>query len=552
MTSFVIRELASYLSDQFISEILDIQSELIFTINIKPISSAKAQKIIQNKLTSLRANKLKKEQKAWNENFSGDIITMSINEDINKTLEYSKDLIQYDQKLFSVNFLTTLISDEKNFENIVETYKNIISRNVCESDLAFFQQQAVFNSCLPLGRNDVKVNRYINTNGLTAFVPFDIKSLIDESGFFYGMNLRNEVLMLNRKKLSNLNGFILGSSGSGKSFSAKQDIQNAMSYTSDDIIIIDPEREYKYLTEQNMGECINISNTSKNHLNLLEISTEDNEDIQTAIQEKCSFLHSVFNVMLGGDTGLEPEELSLLDKHLGIIYKKYLEDTKNNEMPILEDLYNSLNNDTSKYQELSQSIALSLDIYVHGSLKVFNNRTNVDINNRMVNFDIKDLNGNLKTLGLLVILDNIWARVIKNKKLGKSTWIIIDEIHLLFKDKQTLSGLENAYKRFRKYGAITTGITQNITDLFNTKEASTMLSNSEYVKILGQSKLDLDLITKLYGLSKNQADYLLSAKPSQGLIKFGESLIPYVDVFPKESILFKMFDTNPYSDKLAS
>lgn len=548
ITSFVMRDLASYLSDQFLSEILGIQSELIFTINIKTINSAKAQKIIQNKLNNLRANKLKKEQKAWGNNFSGDLITMEIEDNIKKTEEYSKDLIQFDQKLFQVNFLTTLISDDENFESVVETYKNVINRNICETDLAFFQQEAVFNSCIPIGRNDVKISRYINTNGLTAFVPFDIKSMIDETGFYCGTNLRNEIIMLNRKKLMNLNGFILGSSGSGKSFSAKQDIQNVISYTNDDIVIVDPEREYKFLVEENKGETINISNTSKNHINLLEIFYDENSDIDTIIEEKCGFLHSVLNLMLGGQYGLEPEELSLLDKHLGIIYRKYLRDVENNKMPTLTDLYNALNNDISKYSDLSQNLALSLDLYVSGSLKIFNNETNVDINNRIVCFDIKDLNGKLKTLGLLVILDNIWARVMKNHKIGKSTWIIIDEIHLLFKDKQTLAGLENAYKRFRKYGALTTGITQNITDLFHTKEASTMLSNSEYVKILGQSQMDKDKIINLYGLTKNQADYISSVEPGKGLIKFGDVIIPYEDIFPKNNEIFKMFDTNPYKD----
>ncbi len=309
--------------------------------------------------------------------------------------------------------------------------------------------------------------------------------------------------------------------------------------------------DYKYLTEKNRGECINISNTSKNYINLLELSMKDSEDIETAIEEKCSFLHSVFNVMIGGKYGLEPEELSLLDKHLGIIYKKYLEDTEKNRMPILEDLYNSLNNDTSKHKEISENLALSLDIYVNGSLRVFNNQTNVDINNRMVCFDIKDLDGKLKTLGLLVILDNIWSRVIENRNKGKATWIIIDEIHLLFKDEQTLAGLENAYKRFRKYGAITTGITQNITDLFYTKEATTMLSNSEYVKLLGQSRTDLNLIVELYGLSKNQGKYLETAGNGEGLIKFGEEMIPYLDKFPKDSKLFGLFSTNPYNEKKA-
>lgn len=548
MTSFVIRDFASYLSDQLLADILSVESELISTINIKPINSAKAQKFIKSKLTNLRASAMKKQKKAYNENFGDDLVTMEINNDINKTLEYSKDLLQYDQKLFEINMIITLISDEENIDSVTESFTNVIQRNLCEADLTFFQQEKAFDSSIPLGINNLKIKRYINTNGLTALCPFDIETVLDKTGFYYGTNIRDEIIMLNRKKLSNLNGFILGSSGSGKSFSAKQDIQNVISYTDDDIIIIDPEREYKYLVETNDGEIINISNTSETHINLFDIFKDKNSDDDTIIEEKCSYLHSVFDLMIGGRYGLEQEELSLLDLYMGNIYREYLQDVENNKMPTLTDLYEMLKNDTSKHSEFSNALALKLEMWVNGSLKVFNNITNVDVDNRIVCYDIKNLDGKLKTLGLLVIIDNIWSRVIKNHQLGKATWIYIDEIHLLFKDKRTLDALENAYKRFRKYGALTTGITQNITDLLNTKEAVTMLSNSEFVKILKQSKTDVDVLQKLYSLTPNQMKYLQTIEPGKGLIKFGENLIPYSDKFPKDSKLFDMFDTNPYSD----
>ncbi len=549
VTSFMIRDLANYISDQFISDILSINSEMLFTINIKPINSAKAQKLLKSKIDNLKSSKVKKQKKAFQENYSDDVVTTDINEQIIETEEYKKDLSKFDQKLFSVNFLVTLISDEQNIGGVVASFKNVIERSSCTAEIATHQQRELFNSCLPIGRNDVKIKRYVNTNSLTAFVPFDVKSLIDESGFYYGTNLRDEVLMLNRKKLSNLNGFILGSSGAGKSFSGKQDIQNVISYTDDDIIIIDPEREYKYLVEQNIGEVINISNTSKTNINILEIFVEEGSDIDTAIEEKCGYLHSIFNSMIGGKYGLEQEELSLIDMHLSQMYKEYFKDTSK-PMPILTDLYNSLKvDDNQDYISLTKSLILKLEMYVNGSLKVFNNQTNVDINNRITCFDIKDLSGKLKKIGQLVIMDYLWDRVMKNFKEGKTTWIFIDEIHLLFKDPETLEGLENAYKRFRKYGALTTGITQNITDLFATKEATTMLSNSEFVKILGQSKFDLDKVINHFGLTKNQADYIKIVEPGKGLIKFGDVIIPYVDKFPKDNFLFEMFDTNPYSEK---
>ncbi len=548
LKSYVISNLPSSVSDQFVQEILSIQSELIFTMNIEPIKSGKAQQIINSKLTGLKSNKVTKQQRAWRENFDDEIITEDINEHIKSTKEYSNDLIKFDQKLFKINIIITLISDEENINTYSEQLENICSKYLFGLSVANYNQQNAFSSCLPVGNCTIPIARYMNTNSIAGFVPFDIKTMLDLEGFSYGKDIRDNIVMLNRKKLDNYNGFILGSPGKGKSFSAKEEILHTVINTLDHVLIIDPEREYSYLVELLGGETIHISNNTNNIINIMDIYEHyDGGTGDGFVKAKSDFLLTVFEVLIGGEYGLEPAERSIIDRHIRKVYQKYVETKNKDDIPILEDLYNSLMSE-DKNKEIAQSIGLSLELYVKGSLSMFNGKTNVDINNRIVNFDIKELGQSLQTLGLLVITDFIWRRVFENRLAGNSTWIFIDEIHLLFKNKHTLENLESVYKRFRKYAGFPTGITQNISDLLTTKEGETMLSNSEFIKILSQSKTNRNTLVKLFSLNEMQEKYITEAEKGVGLLKFGESIIPINNTLPENAELFEYFTTNPYKD----
>lgn len=548
LKSFIFRSLPSSVSDQFVQEIMGMQTELIYTMNIEPINSGEAQKIIENKLTGLLSNKLDKQQKAWAKNFNDEILTHKIDKNIKSTTEYSNDLIKYDQKLFRINIIITIISDEENIQHHEEALKNIASKNRFEISNARFYQQEAFNSGLPIGNCTIPIARYMNTNSIAGFVPFDIKTMVDLDGFCYGKDIRDNIVMLNRKTLDNYNGFIIGSSGKGKSLSAKDEMTHIAINTNDDILVIDPDREYKYWVEKVNGETIDISTSSRNIINIMDIYEDyDGGSGDGFIKAKSDFLLTVFEVLLGGQFGLEPEERSIIDRHIRLVYAKFANTKNRNDIPTLQDLYNSLNN-ADRDKEISKSIALGMELYVTGSLSMFNGITNVDSKNRIVNFDIKDLGDSMKTFGLIVILDFIWRRVYENRLKGKTTWIFIDEIHLLYKNKYSLENVESAYKRFRKYAGFITGMTQNITDIVSTKEGRVMLSNSEFVKILSQSKDERDIIVDLFGLNKMQEEYITDAEKGMGLIKFGGNIIPINNKFPENSDLFSLLSTNPYKN----
>lgn len=545
--SYFIRELPSFISDYFITEVMSLPMEMIFTININPINSAKAVKIINNKLTGLNASKLTKEQKAYANNYNPEIVTKQLDEDIENTKEYSKDMVKNDQKLFQINTLITLISNEDKLVSDEELLQDVLNKNLCEIANASFQQIDCFNSAIPIGNNKMPIRRYINSNGLAGFVPFNLKEYLDLKGFPYGLDISGNIIMLDRKKLNNYNGFILGSSGFGKSFSAKQEILNIILNTNDHVIVIDPNREFKYLLEILGGINIDISAMSKNHINLMDMGKHYSSDGASPLRAKADFILNICELLLGTDYPLLPEAKSIIDRCVNNIFKEYLKDYDSNKIPTLKDLYLELLNDKLD-EELSKSLALGLEMYAIGSQDVFAKKTNVDINNRIVNFDIKDLGSSMQTLGLTVVLDFIRNRVTENEKEGRATWIFIDEIHLLLKNKHSLENLETMYKTIRKFGGLPTGITQNITDLTHTKEASTMLKNSEFVKILSQGKGDRDILCDLFGLSEVHESCIKNADKGSGLIIYGSDIIPFTDKFPESSPIYDYINTNPYKD----
>ena len=341
--------------------------------------------------------------------------------------------------------------------------------------------------------------------------------------------------------LKNPNGLILGTPGSGKSFSAKREIANCFLLTSDDVIICDPEAEYAPLVERLHGQVIKISPTSTNYINPMDLNLDYSDD-ESPLSLKSDFILSLCELIVGGKEGLQPVQKTIIDRCVRLVYQTYLNDPRPENMPILEDLYNLLREQEEKE---AQYIATALEIYVTGSLNVFNHQSNVDINNRIVCYDIKELGKQLKKIGMLVVQDQVWNRVTINRAAHKSTRYYIDEMHLLLKEEQTAAYTVEIWKRFRKWGGIPTGITQNVKDLLSSREVENIFENSDFVYMLNQAGGDRQILAKQLGISTHQLSYVTHSGEGEGLLFYGSTILPFVDHFPKNTELYRIMTTKP-------
>ena len=404
-----------------------------------------------------------------------------------------------------------------------------------------YMQEPGLMSSLPLGLNLIPIKRALTTTSTAIFVPFTTQELFMEGeSLYYGLNaLSNNMIMVDRKKLKNPNGLILGTPGSGKSFSAKREITNAFFVTQDDIIIGDPEGEYYPLVNALGGQVIHISPTSHDYINPMDINLDYSDD-DNPLGFKSDFILSLCELIMGSRNGIEAEEKSVIDRCLPLVYQKYFEAPVPENMPILGDLYDCLR---QQKEVQAQRIATALEIYVNGSLKVFNHRTNVELNNRIVCFDIKDLGKQLKKLGMLIVQDQVWNRVTVNRAVHKSTRYYIDEFHLLLKEEQTAAYSVEIWKRFRKWGGIPTGITQNIKDLLASREIENIFENSDFIYMLNQAAGDRQILAKQLNISPHQLSYVTNSGEGEGLIFYGSTIIPFKDKFDKSLRLYSLMTT---------
>ena len=397
-------------------------------------------------------------------------------------------------------------------------------------------------SSLPLANNLIEIQRGMTTSSTAIFVPFTTQELFQagNESLYYGLNaLSNNLIMVDRKKLKNPNGLILGTPGSGKSFSAKREIANAFLVTDDDVIISDPESEYSPLVERFGGQVIKISPTSSQFINPMDINMNYSDD-DNPVALKADFILSLCELIVGGKEGLQPIEKTVIDRCIHKIYQKYFENPAPENMPLLEDLYNAL---LEQEESEAKHVATALEIYVHGSLNVFNHRTNVDITNRLVCYDIKDLGKQLKKIGMLVVQDQVWGRVTENRSAGKSTRYYMDEMHLLLRDEQTAAYTVEIWKRFRKWGGIPTGITQNVKDLLASKEVENIFENSDFVYMLNQAVGDRQILAKQLNISPHQLSYVTHSGEGEGLLFYGNVILPFVDRFPTDLELYRLLTT---------
>ena len=535
--------LAPELNDRVLSDFLEMESNLIVTMHIQSVDQMKAIKTIKRKITDLDKMKIEEQKKAVRAGYDMDIIPSDLATYGGEAKKLLADLQSRNERMFLITFLVLNTADsKKELDNILLQASGIANKHNCTLIRLDYQQEQGFMTALPLGKNLVPIQRSLTTSSTAIFVPFTTQELFQSGGeaLYYGLNaLSSNLIMVDRKQLKNPNGLILGTPGSGKSFAAKREITNVFLITTDDIIVCDPEGEYFSLVQRLKGQVIKISPTSSQYINPMDINLNYSED-DSPLALKSDFILSLCELIVGGKEGLTPVEKSIIDRCVTLVYAEYLADPDPAKMPILGNLYDALGRQEEKE---AKHIRSALEIYVTGSLSVFNHRTNVDITNRTVCYDIKELGKQLKKLGMLIVQDQVWNRVTINRAEKRSTRYYMDEFHLLLKEEQTAAYSVEIWKRFRKWGGIPTAITQNIKDLLSSREVENIFENSDFVYMLNQAAGDRAILAKQLNISPHQLSYVTGSGVGEGLLFYGNVILPFVDKFPKNTELYSIMTT---------
>ena len=537
--------LAPELNDRMLADFLDMESSLIVTMHVQSVDQVSAIKTIKRKITDLDRMKIEEQKKAVRSGYDMDIIPSDLATYGAEAKKLLQELQSRNERMFLLTFLVLNIADSvPKLRNNVFQASSIAQKYNCQLVRLDFRQEEGLMSSLPLGLNQVEIQRGLTTSAVAIFVPFTTQELYQNGSeaLYCGLNaLSNNLIMVDRKFLKNPNGLILGTPGSGKSFAAKREIANVFFVTNDDIIICDPEAEYGPLVERLHGQVIKIAPTSPHFINPMDLNLNYSDD-ENPLSLKSDFILSLCELIVGGKDGLQPVEKTIIDRCVRMVYRDYLNDPKPENMPVLEDLYQELRRQEEKE---AQYVATALEIYVTGSLNVFNHRTNVDIQNRIVAFDIKELGKQLKKIGMLVVQDQVWNRVTVNREAHKATRYYIDEFHLLLKEEQTAAYSVEIWKRFRKWGGVPTGITQNVKDLLASREVENIFENSDYIYMLNQASGDRQILAKQLNISPHQLSYVTHSGEGEGLLFYGNIILPFVDRFPKDTELYRVMTTKP-------
>lgn len=535
---------ASQLNDRVLSDFLNLDCSQIVTIHIKAVNQQEAIKTIKRKLTDIEKTKIEEQKKAVRSGYDMDVLPPDLITYAGEAQTLLNSLQSRDERMFLATVLIlNLAPTRQKLENDIFQAASVAQKHNCTLKRLDWQQEQGLMSSLPLGLNQIEIQRGLTTSSLAIFVPFTTEELfMSGEALYYGINaLSSNLIMADRKRLKNPNGLFLGVPGSGKSFSAKREIANAFLTTKDDIIVTDPEAEYAPLVNRLGGQVVQLSPVSGQYVNPMDINP-DYSDEENPLTLKSDFILSLCELIVASKDGLQPVEKTIIDRCTRLVYRNYLQDPRPENMPVLGDLYELL---LKQEETEAKRLATALEIYVTGSLNVFNHRTNVDLTNRLVCYDIKQLGKGLKKIAMLILQDQVWNRVTVNRAAHKTTWFYCDEFHLLLKDEQTAAYSVEIWKRFRKWGGIPSALTQNVKDLLASREIENIFENSDFIYMLSQAAGDRQILAKQLGISPTQLSYVTHSNAGEGLLFYGNTIIPFVDHFPKDTELYRIMTTKP-------
>ena len=535
---------ASQLNDRVLSDFLNLDCSQIVTIHIKAVNQQEAIKTIKRKLTDIEKTKIEEQKKAVRSGYDMDVLPPDLITYAGEAQTLLNSLQSRDERMFLATVLIlNLAPTRQKLENDIFQAASVAQKHNCTLKRLDWQHEQGLMSSLPLGLNQIEIQRGLTTSSLAIFVPFTTEELfMSGEALYYGINaLSSNLIMADRKRLKNPNGLFLGVPGSGKSFSAKREIANVFLTTKDDIIVTDPEAEYAPLVNRLGGQVVQLSPVSSQYVNPMDINP-DYSDEENPLTLKSDFILSLCELIVASKDGLQPVEKTFIDRCTRLVYRDYLQDPRPENMPVLGDLYELL---LKQEETEAKRLATALEIYVTGSLNVFNHRTNVDLTNRLVCYDIKQLGKGLKKIAMLILQDQVWNRVTVNRAAHKTTWFYCDEFHLLLKDEQTAAYSVEIWKRFRKWGGIPSALTQNVKDLLASREIENIFENSDFIYMLSQAAGDRQILAKQLGISPTQLSYVTHSNAGEGLLFYGNTIIPFVDHFPKDTELYRIMTTKP-------
>ncbi len=535
-----LKEYASYIKDSMISELTALNRTMMLSIDVIPVPTDEAVREMQNRLLGVETNVTNWQRRQnSNNNFSA-VVPYDLEQQRKETREMLDDLTTRDQRMmFAVVTLVHLADSKEELDSDTETLQSAARKHLCQLATLHWQQADGLTTALPLGLRRIDALRTLTTEALAVLMPFKAQEIRDQGGVYYGQNvISKNLIVANRKELLNGNGFVLGVSGSGKSFTAKEEIAGVALSTEDDIIVIDPESEYGPLIEGLGGEVVNISATSRNHINAMDME-QGYGDGENPVVLKSEFLLSLCEQLVGSGK-LSAKEKSIIDRCTAGVYHDYIRSGYQGAAPTLQDFHAEL---LRQSEAEARDVALAIELFTEGSLNTFAKPSNVDTNSRILCYDIRNLGKQLLPVGMLVVLDSVFNRVIRNRQLGRNTWVYVDEIYLLFQHEYSANFLFTLWKRVRKYGACCTGLTQNVDDLLQSHTARTMLANSEFLVMLNQAATDRAELAQLLNISDNQLSYITNVDSGRGLIKCGSTIVPFMNTFPKNTRLYKLMST---------
>ena len=536
-----LREYAAYIKDSMVAELCELNRNMMLSVDVVPVPTDEAVREVENRLLGVETNITNWQRKQnQNNNFSA-VIPYDLEQQRKESKEFLDDLTTRDQRMmFAVLTMVHTAETKEQLDNDTEALLTTARKHLCQFAVLKYQQMDALNTALPFGVRKIDALRTLTTDSLAVFIPFRVQEIYHENGVYYGQNvISKNMIIANRRHLLNGNSFILGVSGAGKSFTAKEEMTNIiLTDPNADVIIIDPEREYSPLVKAMQGEVIHISATSENHINAMDMNSDYGDGANPVIL-KSEFILSLCEQLIGGST-LGAKQKSIIDRCTASVYRHYQQGNYMGVPPTLQDFREEL---LKQNEPEAQEIALAIELFTDGSLNTFAKHTNVDTHSRLICYDILDLGKQLQPIGMLVVLDSILNRITQNRAKGRNTFIFIDEIYLLFQHEYSANFLFTLWKRVRKYGAYCTGITQNVDDLLQSHTARTMLANSEFIIMLNQASTDRLELAKLLNISDLQMSYITNVGAGQGLLKVGSSLVPFVNKFPRNTELYRLMTT---------